>query len=100
MAGATDRLVEAWDDYIVPLRSNEGFQEERYEALAAALRNCASEWRDAESIPRLAANVLVDVVPLSQAAAEAYEEPVRQQIMDASFTLYDLVIECVGSEPD
>lgn len=96
MTDVTNRLADAWGDYIVALRSNEGFQEDLYDRLAGALRECAAEWQDADSIPKLAANVLVDIVSVSQSAAGAYDEPVRKRIMDASFELYDLVNDCVA----
>lgn len=99
MTDVTNRLAETWADYVVALRSNEGFQEDLYNALVQALRDCAHEWRHADSIPKLAANVLADIVPLSQAAAGAYAEPTRKRIMDASFELYDLITECVAPEP-
>ena len=99
MTGMADRLMDAWGDYIVALRSNEGFKEDLYDRLVSVLRDCAPEWRDAEAIPKLAVNVLVDIVSVSQAAADSYPEPVRQRIYDASFELYDLIIECVGAAP-
>ncbi|MEU3625158.1 hypothetical protein [Amycolatopsis coloradensis] len=100
MAGITDRLAESWDDFIVALRSNEGFQKAYYEKLVEVLREAAREWSNADAIPRLAANVLVDIVPVTQSAADAYKEPVRQQIYDAGHELYDLVIDCVAVNPD
>lgn len=98
MADVTDRLVSAASDFLVALRSNQGFQDDLYEALASSLRDCTSEWRGVDSIPRLATTVLVEIVPAAQAVADSYDEPVRQRIMDASFELYDLIIECVAPE--
>jgi len=99
MTGIADRLMDAWGDYIVALRSNEGFKEDLYDRLVSVLRDCAPEWRDAEAIPKLAVNVLVDIVSVSQAVAESYSEPVRQRVYEASFELYDLIVECVGAAP-
>lgn len=99
VSGVAQRLEQASGDFLVALRSNDGFSQELYDELADALRACASAWQDEDSIPRLGANVLVDIVPATQAAADAYPEPVRQRVYDASFALYDLVAECVALRP-
>ncbi|WP_424187902.1 hypothetical protein ACOBQX_08585 [Actinokineospora sp. G85] len=99
MSDAVDRLLDAWGDYIVALRSNEGFKEDLYDRLFSVLRECEREWRDTEAIPKPGVNVLVDIVSVSQAVADSYPEPVRQRIYDASFELYDQIIECVTTAP-
>jgi len=91
------RLAAAWGDFIVALRSNEGFQDDLYTALVRVLRDCAPGWWQVHAIPKLGANILVEIVPATQAAAEAYAEPVRTRVLDASFELYDLVIECFAT---
>jgi hypothetical protein len=96
MSAEAERLEQASGDFLVALRSNDGFLRPLYDRLADALRECAAAWRGQDRIPRLGANVLVDIVPATQAAADAYPEPVRQQIYDASFELADLVAECVA----
>lgn len=95
-----ERLEVASGDFIVALRSNDGFREDLYGRLVAVLQECARAWQGADCIPRLAVNVLVDIVPAVQGSAEAYPEPVRQQIYDSSFTLVDLIQECVAIDPD
>lgn len=99
MAAEAERLADAFSAFAVALRSNEGFQPELYERVVAVLRDCADAWGGAEAIPRLAVNILVDIVPVTQSAAEAYPQPTRQQILDASFKLYDLIMECVAVDP-
>ncbi|MBE1470724.1 hypothetical protein [Kibdelosporangium phytohabitans] len=98
MADVTAQLVDASGDFLVALRSNEGFQQDLYDRLVGVLRDCAREWREADVVSKLAADVLVSIVPASWAAAESYAEPERQRIMAASFALYELVGECVYAD--
>jgi hypothetical protein len=93
-------LLAAWEDFIVGLRMREGLSERAYKRLRDALGACARSWEGRESIPRLGANILVDIFPATEASADLYSDEVRTQIMEASFYLQDLVQECVGvSEP-
>jgi hypothetical protein len=93
------RLAQVSGDFLVALRMNEGFKVELYDSLTSVLVECEVEWRNESCIPRLAVNVLVDLVVAIQGAAELYPEPTRQQIYDASFQLGDLVGEAVGIAP-
>ncbi|WP_153031051.1 hypothetical protein [Amycolatopsis sp. YIM 10] len=95
MSTETERLETASGDFLVALRANEGFQQDLYDALTAALRDCATAWEGADTLPRAAVGVLVDLVPATQGAAEAYPEPVKQQVYDASYELHDLITDAV-----
>ena len=97
MSDLSTRLADAWGEFIVALRSNEGFRADPYAALVGVLRDCAPGWWQVDAIPKSGANVLVEIVPATQAAAEAYDEPVRTRVLDASFELYDLVVECFAT---
>jgi hypothetical protein len=92
----TARLEEATVDFLVALRSKDGFQQDLYNRLVDVLRECVPVWQDADSIPRSVVSLLVEIVPSAQASADLYPEPVRQRILDASFELYDLIMEGVG----
>ncbi|WP_054054487.1 hypothetical protein [Alloactinosynnema sp. L-07] len=96
MKDAAEWLARTSADFVVALRSNEGFRRDLFERLVSALEDCAVEWAGRDCIPRLAANVLVELVVSVQAAADAYEGPLRQEILDASYELFDLVVACVG----
>ncbi|RZS45166.1 hypothetical protein EV193_1011053 [Herbihabitans rhizosphaerae] len=95
-----ERLVDAAGWFVVALRTNEGFQQALYDELADTLRTCAVAWSGADSIPRQAVNVMVDPVPATHAAAEAYPEPQRQRIYDAGYELHDLLTECTTDAPN
>jgi hypothetical protein len=56
------RLAEASGDFLVALRMNEGFKDDLYKSLTSILAECEIEWWHKNCIPRLAVNVLVDLV--------------------------------------
>ena len=64
-------LLTAWEDFIVALRIRDG-------------------------LPRLGANILVDIFPATEASAYLYTGEERTRIQEVSFDLQDLVQECVG----
>ena len=47
-------------------------------------------------MPRLGANILVDIFPGTEASADLYTGEERTRIQEVSFYLQDLVRECVG----
>jgi hypothetical protein len=89
-------LLDAWGDFIVGLRMRDGFSARGYERLRAALQACASSWEGRDSIPRLGANILVDIFPATEASADLYTGEEQARIRKISFYLQDLVQECVG----
>jgi hypothetical protein len=91
-----DDLVDAVTDFVVSLRSNEGFDEVRYDRLVWMLRRCADAWRDSDRIPRKAVNALVDLQPAATAAADAYRPEERDRILDRVVRLGDEVRDVVA----
>ena len=61
-------LVSAASEFIIGLRMREGVSEGAFQRLSSALRSCASAWDGLDEIPRLAANVLVDIFPAVEAS--------------------------------
>ena len=99
MTDEAKRLVSASGDFVAALRANEGLRDDLYQKLVDVLQDCAQAWEQSDLLPRLAVNVLVDTVPAVQAAADLYEQPVRQQIYDCSFNLFDLISDAVAIIP-
>ncbi|GAA0621791.1 hypothetical protein GCM10010174_45750 [Kutzneria viridogrisea] len=81
---------------MLTLRMNDGFDQDAYTALKDALRNLATAWEGLEDLPRLAVNVLVDIVPITEGMVHSYPEPVSTQITQATFELQELIAECVA----
>lgn len=91
-----NRMVQAWATFDESLRMGNGFDEAAYDALTTALRVCANEWAELDAIPRLAANVLVDVFAATEANAALYEGEAADRVTEAAYELHDLVGECVA----
>jgi hypothetical protein len=90
------RMVRAWATFDESLRTRNGFDEIAYAALTEALRACATEWAELDAIPRLGANVLVDVFAATEANAGLYEGDIADRVREAAHALHDLVGECVA----
>ncbi|MFJ7064911.1 hypothetical protein [Streptomyces sp. NPDC101115] len=90
------KMVQVWVAFDESLRMRNGFDETAYQALTEALRACAEEWAELDAIPRLGANVLVDVFAATEANAALYEGDVADRVMEAAYELHDLVGECVA----
>jgi len=93
---ALAELDSAWGEFIVGLRMRDGLNENALERLHEALKSCESVWKGKGSIPRLGANILVDIFQATEGAAYAYEDEQQARILEASFYLQDLVRQCVG----
>jgi allophanate hydrolase subunit 1 len=97
MSSEVDKLLEAWDAFIIPLRMREGYDESKLNALSGALHDCARVWREADHLPKIAVNVLVDIVPTVESIAYAYDDdPTAQHIRDAQAVLQEAIWECVA----
>jgi hypothetical protein len=89
-------LLSAWEQFDLGLRLREGLSEGAYDRLRIALQACADAWRDLPAIPRLGANVLVDMFPSTEANTDLYEGDIRDRILEIAFEIQDLVRECVA----
>jgi hypothetical protein len=93
---ALAELRAAWEDFIVGLRVRDGFSAEAYERLRGALQACASSWEGRDCVPRLGANILVDIFVATEGTADLYDGEEKEKIQEISFYLQDLVQACVG----
>ncbi|WP_210634130.1 hypothetical protein [Streptomyces sp. GESEQ-13] len=89
------RMAQAWARFDESLRSGNGFDDTAYDALTAALRACAAEWAELDAIPRLGANVLVDLFPSTEANAALYRGEAADRVMRAAYELHTLAGHCV-----
>ncbi|MBJ6630150.1 hypothetical protein [Streptomyces sp. I4(2020)] len=92
-------LVQAWATFDESLRSGGGFDEPAYDGLTAALRGCATAWAQRDAIPRLGANVLVDIFPATEANAALYRGEAADRMMRAAYDLHALAGRCVELPP-
>jgi len=58
---ASSKLAAAWQEFDIQLRMRKGFDEDSYTVLKSALATCAESWAAQDAIPRVGANILVDI---------------------------------------
>lgn len=91
-----ERMAGLWLAFDEGLRMHHDFNEEVYASLKGALRECAEAWAMLDSIPRLGANILVDIFPSTEANANLYEGELAGRVTEAAYELHGLVGECVA----
>jgi hypothetical protein len=89
-------LAAAWQEFDLPLRMRKGFDESAFVALKTALETCAESWSAHDAIPRLGANILVDIFPATEGNAALYPEETADRINQAAYELHELIGECVA----
>jgi hypothetical protein len=100
VSGEVEALVAAWEDFIVPLRMKEGFDDKALANLTSALSGCAVAWNGLDAIPRLAVNVLVDISPTMETFVQSYGEPMADRLREVSYRLQELVWACVAVDAE
>lgn len=81
--------------FLISLRMMDGFDEDKFEALIQALEECAREWSEMDSIPKVGANVLVDLYPVMISASYLYSDSEAEIIRQKAEIVGELVRECV-----
>lgn len=89
-------MVVAAEKLTVPLRMRQGLDEAAYDNLRQALRGCADAWRGRDAVPKVAVNVLVDLVPAIEASSYLYSDDYRARVQQAAVEIGDLVRACVA----
>ena len=89
-------MAAAWEAFDIPVREGEGLDDGLLESLKSALQSFADSWASSDSIPRLAANILVDIFPATESNASLYDETEAERITQAAYELHELVGECVA----
>lgn len=92
-----DALLAAAEKFTVPLRMGQGIDETALDALRGALRACADAWRDRDLVPKLAANVLVDLYPAVEASSYLYGDDYAPRVRTVAEEIGDLVRSCVAA---
>lgn len=87
-------LAKCWFAFAVPLRSGLGFDEDKLQLLREALENCAEAWSQVNFIPKLAANIFIDLFSTMDSSAYLYDEQTAEKIRYASDVVTDLARSC------
>src|SRR5262245_39614520 len=85
------RLEEAADRFVIPLRMNEGFDEQALLQLQEEIDRCGTAWRGASHVPKRAALILTELFPAIEACAWLYEGSMRQRIQEAGLMVSESV---------
>ena len=85
------RLDEAATRFVIPLRMNEGFDEQALLQLEEEIDRCGTEWRGATHVPKRAALILTELVPAIEAYAWLHEGDMRQRIQEAEMRVSEAV---------
>ncbi|MFF4806112.1 hypothetical protein ACFY1U_48385 [Streptomyces sp. NPDC001351] len=86
------RLEEAADRFVIPLRMNEGFDEQALLQLQEEIDRCGTAWREENHVPKRAALILAELFPAIEACAWLYEGTMRQRIQEAGVMVSEAVI--------
>ncbi len=85
-------LVERASVFCTSLRQGDGLRKDELEELKEAISRFCAEYANAESIPKEAARVLVDLIPIIDSAASLYSGNEADEIRNASASLFDLIL--------
>lgn len=86
----------AAEQFTVPLRMGQAMDEVAFGKPRDALRECADAWRDRDTVPKVGANVLVNLYLAVDASSYLYEDDYQPLVRDAAGETSDLVRECEG----
>jgi hypothetical protein len=89
-------LMEAWGEFIVALRLGDGYCDDKFLRLRAAMESVRDAWQDAEVVRKDAASVLVEMFSSVDAAGHLYKGEEADQIRAAAEDLQELASACVA----
>jgi hypothetical protein len=92
-------LFEATNEFLLPLRMGEGFDQKKYENLCDILRLCRDEWLNSEYVPKLAVEIMVDFYPLIEACTHIYKGKESERVFDAAVYVNNLAKDAVATTP-
>src|SRR5947207_14256587 len=90
-----EELDLAIGNVLRPLRSGEGFEKAKVEDPYAVLENCAEVWADSDTIPKLAASLLVNLSVTIEDCAYPYPRDEAEKIRKASYKVRELISKVV-----
>ena len=74
-------FIEAFLDFDVTTRSNEGFNEDKFQKVCELLRGLKSQFQKNECVPLDVANVFVDLYSSIESSAYRHNEEMKQKIL-------------------
>ena len=83
-------FIEAFLDFDETTRSNEGFNEEKFQRLCELLRGLKPQFQKNESVPLDIANIFVDLYSSIESSAYRRNENIKQKILYSADQLADI----------
>ncbi len=93
MGKSVDELLEAVTGFLIPLRMGDGYSEDSFTRMCQGIRDFHRVYAHAESLPKAAVSIFVDLSPSIEGCMPLYQDAERQQILDAAVTVIDVISE-------
>ncbi len=92
----TQKLAEACNAFLVPLRTRWEFREESYRVLCDVLRQCRVTWAQDELISKAAVAYLIEIEPALLSLHGDCPSKVKGRVEKALGELSDLIVRSVA----
>ncbi|MFF3583946.1 hypothetical protein [Streptomyces mirabilis] len=89
--GLVGRLEEAENRFVIPMRMNEGLDEQALLQLQEEIDRCGTAWRECTHVPKRAALILAELLPAIEACAWLYDGNMRRRIQEAGAMVSEAV---------
>ena len=86
-------LLSAAEAFVTPLRAGDGFDENKFRELCRVLEQCAHEWAGSNSIPKKAANLMIELWAGIQKCQSVYTDDEQTRISLAADVILDLSLK-------
>ncbi len=88
----TTELREHASSFCIALRQGDGFRRADFDRLRETITRFCAEHAEADFVPKEAARVLIDLIPIVDSAANLYAGDQAAEIREASAMLFDLLL--------
>ena len=94
-----DKILEELEsisgEFLVKLRMLDGFDDSLFQSLCSTISRCGLEWKEQDSIPKLAASIFMDGYAAMVSSADQYPEKEKGRILMEADKMADLMRECL-----
>mgnify|MGYP000412660535 CR=1 FL=1 len=90
------KVLEEDDGFVTKVRFLDGYDEEKLYELLRVLKDLANEWKGKDYIPKVAVNLLIDVIPALISSSYSYEGEEREKINFAIDDISEAIRTCLS----
>ncbi|MBK5143593.1 hypothetical protein I2494_07670 [Budviciaceae bacterium BWR-B9] len=91
-----ETFIDAFLDFDETVRSNEGFNEVKFEMVCSLLRNLKEPIQKAQSVPLSLASVFIDLYSAIESSAYRHNDDMKEKILYAADKLADIARDVVS----